>query len=78
MNNDIQKSRPRKERWKGRKLYEEIFFIYCNVRCWLCFNQLRYTATVCRLATTTIFRNFRGSTNSYLANQKSPEMERIR
>lgn len=74
MNNDKTKSRQR----KGRELSEKTIFLRRHVRRWLCINKLWCTTTICRLATTTIFRNFRGSTNSYLANQKSPEMERIR
>ncbi len=74
MNNDKTKSRQR----KGREPNEKTIFIHHHVRRWLCFNQLRYTAIVCRLATTIIFRRFRNSANSWLENQESSEMERIR
>lgn len=74
MNNDKTKSRQR----KGREPSEKTAFIRRYVRRWLCLNQLRYTATICRLVAPSALGCFHNSTNSWLANQESSEMERIR
>ncbi len=76
MNND--KSRPKKERGKGRRFHEKAVFIHYYVRRWVYLNQLWNTLVICRMGAITTFRNLRYFSYSWLANQKSSEMERIR
>ena len=76
--NDKTKSRPRKERWKGRKHNEKIVLIRRNVRHSLCVNKLRCSAAICRLVATAVSRNLCNSVNCWLANQESAKMEGMR
>ena len=76
--NDKTKSRPRKERWKGRKPNEKAVKLRGNVRRRLLAAKLWNPLVVRYLVATTVFRNFRDSVNSWLANKESAKMEGVR
>ena len=77
MNND-KKSRPRKERWKGRKPNEKAVKLRGNVRRRLLAAKLWNPLVVCRVVAIAVFKHFHDSTNSWLANQKGTKMEGVK
>ena len=76
--NDKTKSRPRKERWKGRKPNEKAVWLRRNVRYWLLAAKLWTPLAICCVVATAVSRNFRNPVNCWLANQKGAKMEGVR
>lgn len=74
MNNVKTKSRQR----KGREPSEKVVFICFNVRRRLRLNQLRYTVTICRVATAAFSGYFCLVASYWLENQVRPEVEGVR